>query len=146
MLQDTAAIEDKYKLFIEKAAATKMVWGLMSKDGWANSHSNEDEDVDIIPFWSDRAYAKACARDDWRGYVPTAIPLAEFLESWCIGMADDETLVGANWDANMFGMEADALEVAADILKQLKSINSSIKFRDYSSIDEFLNNITEEDN
>ena len=78
MLQDTATIESKYQLFVEKTAATKMVWGLMSKEGWANSHSNNDEDVDVIPFWSDRAYAKACARDDWRGFTPTAIPWLNF--------------------------------------------------------------------
>ncbi|RKR80016.1 uncharacterized protein DUF2750 [Mucilaginibacter gracilis] len=143
MLQDTAAAEQKYKLFIERVAATKLVWGLMNKQGWANSTVNDDDETDVIPFWSDRAFAKACARDDWRGYTATEIPLAEFLENWCIGMDENDTLVGTNWDANMFGQEIEPLQVAFDILTRLKAINTSIKFRDYSSVDEFLTEISE---
>jgi hypothetical protein len=138
MLQDISTIENKYHLFIERAAASKLIWGLKSKQGWANSNSTENEEITVIPFWSDRAYAKACARDDWKGYSATEIPLAEFLESWCIGMAENETLVGTNWDANMFGKENDALDIALDILNRLKDMGSSIMFRDYSNIDEFI--------
>lgn len=143
MLQDIATIESKYKLFIEKTAASKLVWALKSKNGWANSHSNDSEDVDVIPFWSDRAYAKICARDDWKGYLPVEIPLAEFLESWCIEMADNEVLAGINWDANMFGKESAALNLALDILEQLNAINSAITFKNYSSINEFITEISE---
>ncbi|MBB6129229.1 DUF2750 domain-containing protein [Mucilaginibacter lappiensis] len=143
MLQDIATTESKYKLFIEKVAASKLVWALKSKNGWANSHSNESEDVDVIPFWSDRAYAKTCARDDWKGYLPVEIPLAEFLESWCIEMADNEVLAGINWDVNMFGKESTALNVALDILEQLNAINSAISFKNYNSINEFITEISE---
>jgi hypothetical protein len=143
MLQDIATTESQYKLFIEKTAASKLVWALKSKNGWANSHSNESEEVDVIPFWSDRAYAKICARDDWKGYLPVEIPLAEFLESWCIEMADNEVLAGINWDANMFGKESTALNLAIDILEQLNSINSAISFKNYSSINQFITEISE---
>ncbi|MBB6112519.1 Protein of unknown function [Mucilaginibacter lappiensis] len=143
MLQDIATTESKYKLFIEKVAASKLVWALKSKNGWANSHSNDSEDVDVIPFWSDRAYAKLCARDDWKGYLPVEIPLAEFLESWCIEMADNEVLAGINWDVNMFGKESTALNVALDILEQLNAINSAISFKNYNSINEFITEISE---
>jgi hypothetical protein len=121
-----------------------LVWGLKSKEGWANSESNDNEEIDVIPFWSDRAYAKACARDDWKNYSANEIPLAEFLENWCLGMAENETLVGTNWDANMFGKENDALVVALDILNHLKNIDSSITFRNYSNIDEFITEISED--
>jgi hypothetical protein len=143
MLQDTTAIDAKYKLFVEKVAGSKLVWGLKNKEGWANSYANENEEIDVIPFWSDRAYAKACARDEWKGYSPAEIPLAEFLESWCIEMAEAETLAGINWDANMFGKEIDALELAYDILMQLKEIKSAIKFKNYSGLDEFMDSINE---
>ena len=137
MLQDNATIETKYRLFIERTASFKLVWGLQDKQGWANSYANDDE-TDLIPFWSDRAYAKACARDEWAGYSPVSIQLAEFLEKWCIGMADDNIIAGLNWDANMFGKESPALQVALDILTQLKTIGSAIKFTNYESIDEFV--------
>jgi len=145
MIQDTANTDSKYQLFIEKTAATKMVWGLLSKEGWANSHSAEDEEVAVVPFWSDRALAKACARDDWRSFTPTAIPLPEFLESWCVGMADDGTLVGANWDANLSGKESEALAIALDILTRIKDTNSTLALKNYGSVDEFIADINQSD-
>ena len=143
MLQDTATVESKYQLFINRVAATKLVWALKSKEGWANSHSNDSEEITVVPFWSDRALAKICARDEWRGYLPVEIPLAEFLESWCVGMAENGTLAGVNWDANMFGKESGALNLALDILKQLDTIDSAIVFKNYSSINEFMTEISE---
>ena len=142
MSQDT---EEKYNAFIEKVAATKQVWGLKSKTGWANAESGDDEEVAVVPFWSERGLAKLCARDDWKSFLPTEVPLAIFLEDWCMGMAENETLAGINWDANMLGKEVDALEVVLDILNRLKAINSAIKFANYSSIDEFITEISEDE-
>src|ERR1700712_4610312 len=110
MLQNTAT-EAKYKLFVEKTAASNLVWGLKNKDGWANSNSADDESIDVIPFWSDKADAKACARNEWKSYLPAMIPLSEFLESGCVGMSENDTLAGINWDANMLGLEIEALQV-----------------------------------
>jgi len=138
MLQDTIATETKYNLFVEKTAASKLVWVLKNKEGWANSHSNDDEKVDVIPFWSDKADAKACARNEWKGYLPVMIPLPMFLETWCLGMAENGTLAGINWDVNMFGKEANVLHVALDVLERLNTINSNIKFLNYESIDDFI--------
>jgi len=145
MSQVTDIIESKYNQFVERVAATKLVWGLKSKTGWANTESAEDDEVAVIPFWSERAYAKICARDDWKSYSPTEVPLSIFLEDWCMGMAENDTLAGINWDANMLGKELDALELIVDVLNRLKVINSAIKFVNYSSIDEFIAEISEEE-
>ncbi len=144
MLQDIATIELRYQQFIERVAATKLVWALMSKQGWANSHAQHDEEVGVVPFWADRALAKVCARDDWRSFVPTEIPLADFLENWCVGMAENGTLAGINWNATMIGKEIDTLNVALDILNRLKAINSAITFKNYGSLDDFIADISEE--
>ncbi len=143
MLQDTENIELKYKLFIEKVTATKLVWGLSNKKGWANADSSESEEISVIPFWSERAYAKACAKDDWRDYTATEMPLAEFLEAWCTGMASEGILAGVNWDADMFGKEVNALNLALDILNRLKEMSSAIKFKDFAGIEEFIADIEE---
>jgi hypothetical protein len=142
MAQDIA---NNHQLFIEKVSAAKLVWGLKNKQGWANSHSSDDEDIDVVPFWSDRALAKVSARDDWKGYTPTEILLGDFLENWCVGMAENDTLVGTNWDANMVGAESEALSLALEILQRLKIINSAIKFKNYTGIDEFIAEISEEE-
>ena len=144
MSENKTAIDDNYIKFVQQVAAAKLVWGLKSKQGWANSHSRDSEDVGVIPFWSDKALAKSCARDDWKGYLPVAIPLAEFLESWCIDMAENEALVGANWDANMNGNESDALTVALDILNLLNADQTVIKFLNYDSVADFIAEISPE--
>ncbi len=141
MLPNEPTIETRYKEFIGSVTTSKLVWGLKNKNGWANSHAADSEDVTVIPFWSDKAYAKASARDEWKSYLPALIPLAEFLESWCVEMAQEGVLIGINWDAHMHGKESEALQVALDILNQLNATSSAINFANYSSIDEFIEQI-----
>jgi hypothetical protein len=141
MSDDREITDQAYKSFIEKTAASKLVWGLYDKKVWASSHSAESEDIDLVPLWSERSLAKICVKDDWRGYTPTEIPLAEFLESWCIDLAENEILIGVNWDANLLGWEASALSIALDILTRLSTIQSAIKFKNYSGIDEFITEV-----
>jgi hypothetical protein len=64
-----------------------------------------------MPFWSDRAYARQCAKEDWCDYDPTPIPLGLFLERWLPGMAADGCLVGTNWNAQLCGHEIEPLEL-----------------------------------
>lgn len=138
-------LEAKYIAFIEKVAASKQVWGLKSKTGWANADATENAELAVIPFWSERGLAKLGARDDWKTYTPTEIPLAIFLEDLCMDMAENDVLTGVEWDTKMFGTEADTLVVALDILNRLSVINSAITFTNYSSINEFITEISEEE-
>jgi hypothetical protein len=141
MSQNTDSTEAKYELFIEKVSTSQLVWGLKNKEGWANSHSAEDEEITVVPFWHDKALAKACAKYEWKGYLPVMVPLSEFLESWCLGMAEIDSLAGINWDAKMLGNVAGPLDVAIDILEQLKTNGTAIKFLNYESIDSFITEI-----
>ena len=136
------ATEQVYSSFIEKVSASKLVWGLADKKGWANSHAAEDENINLIPLWSERSLAKICAKDDWRGFTATEIPLAEFLEGWCIDLAENQISIGVNWDAKLLGWEADSLTVALDILNKLKDKQSAIAFSNYGSLDEFIAEVT----
>ncbi|MBW4888777.1 DUF2750 domain-containing protein [Mucilaginibacter sp. HMF5004] len=142
MAQD---IEIKYRQFVEQVAATKLVWGLKDKQGWANTDSSGEEEGDVIPFWSDKTLAKACARDEWKGYLPTFIALPEFLESWCVEMGENNVLAGINWDANMMGKEVNGLELALDVLEQLKITATDVKFLNYESVEAFIGEINEVD-
>ncbi|RFZ90415.1 DUF2750 domain-containing protein [Mucilaginibacter conchicola] len=144
MEQNTEAFEAAYKTFVEKAAANRSVWGLKGKGGWANAESSTNEENAVIPFWNDRTQAKNCARDDWKGFLPTEILLSDFLENWCIEMAGSDAQAGINWNAQMQGIEVEALDLAVDILNRLSEINSGITFSGYSSINEFISDISEE--
>jgi hypothetical protein len=143
MSENTEITNQSYNQFIEKTAASKLVWGLYDKKGWASSHSAESEDISLVPLWSERSLAKMCAKDDWRGYTPTEIPLAEFLESWCIDLAENEILIGINWDANLLGWETSPLSITLDILNRLNTMQSAITFLNYSSLDEFITEVVQ---
>jgi hypothetical protein len=119
MLQDRVTSEQNHRRFIARVVASGEVWGLKSSAGWAVCDSNEN-DASVMPFWSDRAYARRAAKDGWSEYVPMMIPLDRFIDAWLAGMAKDGVLVGTNWDANNCGLEVSALELAKELVATLE--------------------------
>ena len=115
MLDLAVASKERHDRFVQRVLASHEVWSLKNADGWACTASTADgtEDKSVMPFWSDRAYAKQCAKEDWSDYEPTPIPLELFLELWLPGMAGDGYLVGTNWSAQLCGHEIEPL-----VLKQ----------------------------
>jgi hypothetical protein len=141
MHQDAIVVRQRHEKFIKKICETNIVYGLESEDGFASSSSNNvddetDEPVKIICFWSEKAWAKSCIKNDWANYDLAEIPLSEFIENWCVGMSNDKLLVGTNFDQNMFGYEVEPLELILDLVKELRTIKSEIRFLKFSSLDD----------
>ncbi len=109
----SADAEGRHQQFLQRVIASGTVWGLKNEEGWVVSSSTADdtEDAEIMPFWSDHAHAKQCATDDWSVYAPTEIPLDLFMKHWLPGMAQDNCLVGTNWNVDMIGHEIEPLEL-----------------------------------
>lgn len=143
MTQHAANIEKEYKEFIDRIVETDAVWGLTKDETWATSSSQEFEDTEVILFWSGKEGAAACAEDEWATYVPESITLVEFLENWCVGMYGDQLLVGANWDIELIGKEAEPLVVALDVINALKAKGKTLEFSQYDSQDEFEEQVVE---
>jgi hypothetical protein len=125
-LQDRATTLANHERFIRRVVASGEVWALESPDGWAACESVEDVDEgdeeaprEVMPFWSDRAYAQRAAAGEWEHFVPTAIPLDLFIDRWLKDMHDDGTLVGTNWDAHGCGVEIEAIELAQALVDAL---------------------------
>jgi hypothetical protein len=137
MLQDRLIIQQRHQQFIDRIAASGTVWALSSEEGWAVSGSHADENTDIILFWSDEAYARAVAKEDWSHYQAVSIPLAEFLENWLVGMYQNGVLAGTNWDANMFGEEAEPLKLVVDIFEAVKQAGTTLPFTKYTDLADF---------
>ena len=114
-LQLSVEARANHERFLERVRAKGEVWGLRSADGWAVCPSNEDEDVIVFVFWSDRAYAARHVREEWAEYVPTAISLDDFLTKWLPGMSRDGRLVGTNWDASLCGVESTPEDLALQL-------------------------------
>lgn len=101
----TADMEQLKERFIRCVRERGEVWGLRSEArGWAWCPSN-DGDQDVLVFWSDRAYAKRHAVEEWADYVPTMIPLEAFKQRWLPGMQRDGALAGVNLNADLAGIE-----------------------------------------
>ena len=111
LVADLQANKDR---FVRRVIETGQVWGLRSDDGWANCPSNQN-DPDVLLFWSDEAYARRLAENEWASYVPTAIDLASFIDSWLQGMHRDMVLAGVNFNADLAGLEIDPLDLAREL-------------------------------
>jgi hypothetical protein len=122
MLQDAMTSIENHERFVRRVVESGVVWGLRSPEGWvvSSSTADDDEDTNVMPFWSDRAYAKRAAQEDWAQYEPTPIPLHEFMKSWLEGMHADGTLVGTNWDAHNCGLEVAPLQLAKDLQAEIE--------------------------
>ncbi|PKF75730.1 DUF2750 domain-containing protein [Chryseobacterium sp. PMSZPI] len=146
MLQDHITLKDRYKDFIRKVSETEIVYSLKNDKGYAISYSNdfEHEDgkpVQIICFWSDSARAESCVDKEWNRYEATPAPLNEFLENWCLGMNSDGLLVGINFDRNLFGYEAEPLELALEIIEELKKNKKSLTLKKFDDLEDMESQI-----
>ena len=117
-MNDTTAIEplgddpaENLDRFIVEAMELGCVWGLQGPDGWALSASEDHDDVDVIPFWSQEAFARTHCVDDWQNYQPVPVDLEEFLEDWLPGMHEDVLLIGINWNEELDGEEIEPLDL-----------------------------------
>lgn len=116
--------EQRYNEFIERIIENEVVWGLKLKDedDWAVSESNDYEDTGVMVFWSDKAYAKECAKEEWAEYEVTDIPLELFVKNWLTGLDEDGILVGVNWDGNLIGYETEPIELLNEIVNKIEHL------------------------
>lgn len=139
MFQNHITVKNRHKKFIKTVCETEIVYGLKNKKGFATSssvHYNDEngEPVEMICFWAEKVRAKSCIKDGWKNYEPTEISLSEFMENWCVGMENDGLLIGTQFDQNMFGFEAEPLELIVDLSTELKSIGKDLNFRKFKGV------------
>jgi hypothetical protein len=111
MLLDSATVESNFQRFIDRIIENESVFYLGNEDGVANSLSNEDEEIVVLLFWSDRAYATRAKTCFDKGFEEVEMDLFDFLYRWLPGMSGDGVLVGANWNGDLVGRETDPFEL-----------------------------------
>lgn len=85
---------DSYFHFIREVVATGIVYCLRDTQSeyvaacTSNQFVTQDdeEQVGVFAFWSDKEKAQACQKEEWKEYTVSEIPLAEFMEDWCLSM------------------------------------------------------------
>lgn len=116
MNDPTIRAQENHDRFVRDARESGVVWGLKSDQGWAVCESNEYEETDVYPFWSDEAEARSHCRDDWSDFTAESLPLDVFIDTWLVGMSEDGVLVGTNWDQELSGLEVEPDDLAQDLL------------------------------
>lgn len=112
-------MEENIDRFVLEVIASGLVWGLEGGDGWAVCPSEQNAELDVMPFWSQEEFAQRHCEQDWAIYKPVPISLEEFLEDWLPGLHEDLIMVGANWDEDLEGYELEPLDLLEDIEGQM---------------------------
>jgi hypothetical protein len=119
VLRDRADSEADKRRFVQRVAAAEIVWALKDGNGFAWCESNEEEDREVLVFWSDRAYAARAGKTEFPKHEVVTIPLFDFLFRWLPGMSDDQVLAGPNWTGDLTGLEVDPDALLEELMDRL---------------------------
>lgn len=112
-------LDENFDRFIVEALEQGCVWVLQAGEGYVVCGSENHDDMDVMPFWSQREFAEIHCKDDWADYQPLAVDVQEFLDDWLPGMHDDLILAGINWDADLIGEEIEPLDLLEEFDQEM---------------------------
>ncbi len=110
--------ELNHRRFVVRIIQTERVWGIRGPQGFLPVRSDQVNGLDVLPFWSDAAYARRSAHLFEEAEVDS-LELFEFLFRWLPGMSEDGLLAGTNWTGDLTGREVEALELQDEILEEM---------------------------
>lgn len=103
--------------FVSEALEAGKVWGIRDEAGFPTSTNASGEIA--MPFWSSESRAKKITDgvSAYRGFEPTPIDLAVFIERWLPGLEKDGLSCGLNWSGELAtGYDLKPSEVLARLL------------------------------
>ncbi|MBB1487113.1 DUF2750 domain-containing protein [Oceanospirillum sediminis] len=115
MTRLTDNLDDNHALFVEEIRFNGELWSLESDDGWVVVDSEEFEDTDVMPFWSDKDDAEAHCVGEWSDYQVSKIEIEEFVQEWLPELDEDGVLVGTNWNSELEGLEVEPKSLAENL-------------------------------
>jgi hypothetical protein len=139
MTRKEGSVKLKYGRFVKQACAGKKLYTLESEDGFVTSDSEDLEDeegepVQVVFFWSEKDQAEACIKNSWADYRVAELPLADFMETWCLELNNEGMLVGADFDWDQPGTEIEPLDLVLELGQELRRNRSSVSFAKYKDL------------
>lgn len=116
----SSSSEENFDRFVVESLETGCVWVLEGPEGFALCPSEKNEEIDVMPFWSQPELAQQVCVDEWSIYKPVPVALEEFLDEWVDGMHADLLLIGVNWTDELEGREIEPLDLAEEFDNELK--------------------------
>lgn len=102
----------RYENFIKTVADWEEAWGLYD-DGWAMSETDKGDRV--FPLWPAKAFAEACAENDWSGYSAESIPLDDLLNGLLPQLEEDGVLPGVFFTPEQGSVDVSASQLMEDL-------------------------------
>ena len=98
--------------FIAQVKPSQTIWALQDKasEGWVILDSINFENTDVMPLWSSVDLAKSHCIDEWQDYEPMSISVAEWLEFWVEDLANDNVMIGIDWQDDDENIEVELAE------------------------------------
>ena len=155
MSENKQELLDKYFHFIREVVASGIVYCLKDEKDYIASctssqfetQDDEDEEVGVLAFWSDKEKAQACKQEEWADYKISEIPLAEFMESWCLGMLEEDVVAGINFDTELFGYEEHPIHLLKTLIDEVEANDTKLEFQSFSSLNDlkdYVNDLEKE--
>ncbi|WP_115717347.1 DUF2750 domain-containing protein [Gallaecimonas mangrovi] len=110
--------QKSYDTFLARIQETGELWSLSCEEGWVICDSAEFEDTEVMPFWSSKAEAQRHCVEQWDDYQAERVSLADFVELWLPNLAEDDILVGPDWNDDLEGLEVEPGDLAESLLAQ----------------------------
>jgi len=142
---------DSYYHFIREVVATGTVYCLRDAQSeyvaacTSNQFVTQDqeEQVGVFAFWSDKEGAKACQKEEWEEYTISEIPLAEFMEDWCLSMYQDDIVAGINFSKDLYGHEESPIELLNALISEVEANKVILSFKGFTSLDDLKEYVKE---
>jgi hypothetical protein len=82
--------EQRCKYLLKQVVANQEIWILTDEHGSVMVTTDEE---DCIPVWPNQEFAQMWATNEWEGFKPKSIPLAQWHKKWTNGLEEDELSV-----------------------------------------------------
>lgn len=113
MIQTSTVVTD----FLTQVKQSQQLWALQepTSEDWVVLDSINYENAEVMPVWSSAELAQTHCCDEWQGYQPAQISVAEWLEFWVEDLAQDQVMVGVNWHGEEDYVELELAEFSQAI-------------------------------
>jgi hypothetical protein len=118
-LLDRATCDENNDRFVRRIIESETVWYLSHPNGAAESVSQKEDELPVLLFWSDQAYAVRAKQESFPEHEEESMDLFDFLFRWLPGMSGDGVLAGTNWTQDLIGVEKDPFELREEIEGQM---------------------------
>lgn len=143
-MQDTSflmeEIDPRYIQFIQQTVQQRMVYTLQDEEGFLAQCPSEEHDdtigepVIVECFWGNKNDAQMCQQDEWQNFQLVDLTLDEFMYDFLLDMDADTKLVGVAFDAQLYGIEVEPIELLCDLLAEIKTQQCVNEFDDFAEL------------